>query len=89
MRATLFRRHTFRTGVRYSATPSAVPFTVLITFCMTLIEHKAVSRSLKDITTRILFSDPDLVLTSKRKHVGCQLTQLSVCQCYIWVHIDI
>lgn len=37
MRATLFRRLTFRTGVRYSATPSAVPFTVLITFCMTLI----------------------------------------------------
>lgn len=28
--------YTLRTGVRYSATPSAVPFTVLITFCMTI-----------------------------------------------------
>lgn len=32
------RDRTFKTGVRYSATPSAVPFILLMTSCIAMVE---------------------------------------------------
>lgn len=33
-------KHTFSTGVKYSATPSAVPFTELITLCIAFLQNR-------------------------------------------------
>lgn len=49
-------KHTFNTGVKYSATPSAVPFTELMTLCIAISCNKKFkfSKSVKDQKEQLL-----------------------------------